>query len=560
MSVILLRLAVAATLLAGTAAAALADPPDRVGRISLVEGDMAVQTTDQPQWAPAGINYPVMAGEALWTQPQSRAEIQVGPVEVRLDGQTEIDVPRLDDGGTVVRVDQGVANIHVLALPPGGVQVVTRAGQLDLQRPGSYHVDAGRPGPDGSVGGLELAVLDGAAQLTGPRTSVEILPGEGAAVAADTSTLTLVAATPTPFDDWALARERREMAPQSAGYLSPETTGYQDLDSYGQWAVAPGYGPVWYPAVAPDWAPYRYGHWAYVTPWGWTWIDDAPWGFAPFHYGRWVDLGDRWAWLPDPPGERPVYAPALVVFFGGGPSLGWVPLGPHEAFHPYYPASDAYARRFTVAYHGEFRPDRPVADYANRRGATMVPQAAFTGGSPANRSRLTGPDQQFSQQRTMPDLGHEPAPAGGPRPPASEGHAAAPPAGGGAWHQPEGQQPQRPTPPAPAYQRPASAPPTYQRPAAPTYEHPAAPTYEHPAAPTYEHPAAPQAAYEHPAQPARLTPTPQGWVRTPAQEEPRHEPPPHQPQPQAQPQAPQGQQHGQDHRNEPPQGERGDNR
>ena len=75
-------------------------------------------------------------------------------------------------------------------------------------------------------------------------------------------------------------------------YVSREMIGYEDLDEYGTWRPAPGYGMVWYPrAVAAGWAPYRDGHWAWVEPWGWTWVDEAPWGFAPFHYGRWVYVG-----------------------------------------------------------------------------------------------------------------------------------------------------------------------------------------------------------------------------------------------------------------------------
>ena len=150
-----------------------------------------------------------------------------------------------------------------------------------------------------------------------------------------------------------------------------------DLDAAGKWATTPAAGPVWYPtAVAADWAPYRYGHWAFVAPWGWTWIDDAPWGFAPFHYGRWAQFDGRWGWSPaarswpvevvvrdpgddrhDPPVEqgrefeRPVYAPALVAFIGGGgfgislsvggtmAAVGWVPLAPDEPYHPWYHAS-----------------------------------------------------------------------------------------------------------------------------------------------------------------------------------------------------------------------------
>jgi len=512
---ILPRLAITVLLLAGSTSAALADPPGRVGRVSLIDGSMSMQTADQPQWAAAGVNYPVTAGETFWTDTQSRGEIQIGAAELRLDAQTELSILRLDDGSAVIRVDQGVVNVHLVVMPPGGLQVVTHAGQLDLLQPGSYHVDAGRPGPDGTLGNTEMNVLDGAARLSGPRTAVDIQPGEGAVIPADLSTLTLIAGNATPFDNWALARERREAALQSTQYLSPDTTGYQDLDANGSWAMAPGYGPAWYPAVDADWAPYRYGHWAYVAPWGWTWIDDAPWGFAPFHYGRWVDVGDRWAWLPDPINERPVYAPALVVFIGGGssPSVGWVPLGPHEVFHPYYAASETYVRRLNGPHFGGAE-HAAAEDHANRRGMTTVPEAAFRSAAPVDRARVSAP----AQNRGEPGPEHLPAPPAhqsGAAPTAGPAfHApdspAAHPAGSAAFRAPEPRAPEAPRP------QPAASVPWHQPQAQPVERQPQAA------------PPQPAAAIQHPAQPARLAPTPQGWVRTPAQEAPHHaEPQPH---------------------------------
>jgi len=510
------HLLVAALLLAGSATAALADPPGRVGRVSLVEGAMSMQSAEQPQWAPAGINFPVTAGETFWTESQSRGEIEIGAAELRLDAQTELSILRLDDGSAVIRVDQGVINLHLVVMPPGGLQVITRAGQLDLLQPGSYHVDAGRPGPDGTLGNTEMNVLDGAARLAGPRTAVDIQPGEGAVIPADLSTLTLIAGGATPFDNWALSRERRETALQSTQYLSPDTTGYQDLDSYGSWGMAPGYGPAWYPAVGSDWAPYRNGHWAYVAPWGWTWIDDAPWGFAPFHYGRWVDVGDRWAWLPDPINERPIYAPALVVFVGGSDRpVGWVPLGPHEVFRPYYAASEAYVRRLNGPHFGGAE-HAALEEHANRRAMTTIPEAAFRSAAPVERARISAPAPMRGQQEPQ----RQPEPQRLPMAPAHPGTAQ--PSPGPIFHAPD----------SPAAHAPGSA--AFRTPEPRVQEaprpQPAASVQWH--QPQGQQP--PQAAQiQHPVQPARLAPTPQGWTREA----------PHQAAPQQQP-------HGQNHQDE----------
>jgi hypothetical protein len=135
-------------------------------------------------------------------------------------------------------------------------------------------------------------------------------------------------------------------------------TGYEDLDDHGHWHYVADYGPVWTPtAVAVGWAPYRYGHWGWVEPWGWTWVEDEPWGFAPFHYGRWAFVQSSWCWVPGPVVVRPVYAPALVAFIGGGGfslaigggvGVGWFPLGPREVFVPWYRGSRNYVTNVNV--------------------------------------------------------------------------------------------------------------------------------------------------------------------------------------------------------------------
>src|SRR5207249_2471789 len=109
----------------------------------------------------------------------------------------------------------------------------------------------------------------------------------------------------------------------------------------------PRYGHVWVPHdVPPDWAPYSTGRWIFDPNYGWTWVDDAPWGWAPYHYGRWVYGDGFWGWAPGPVVVAPVYAPALVSFFGapgvgvsvgvGFPFVSWVALGFGEPVIPWW--------------------------------------------------------------------------------------------------------------------------------------------------------------------------------------------------------------------------------
>ena len=401
--------ALSAAMLPLWAGAAIADPPDRVGRLSVIEGNVSIHSAGDDQWQPAGPNYPISTGDTVWVEPGSRAEIEVGGTALRLDQETEADILRLEDNATVLRVDEGAANLRVYALPPGGLTVLTPNGQLSVNALGSYYVAATASRPGTPPDRIETAVLQGAARFNGPRGTMDLRPGESAISVGGNVSLAGIAQT--PINDWGYARDRQAASQQAVQYVSPETTGYQDLDANGRWGNDPEYGTVWYPTtVAADWAPYRYGHWAFVRPWGWTWIDDASWGFAPFHYGRWVQIGPRWAWWPGERVARPVYAPALVVFLGGigsGPSVGWIPLAPREPFRPYFTASANYERNVnrSSGARGDFSAANANANgssFRNRGAVTVVPNAAFTRAQPVQRAAVAVDSNQVSQARVAP--------------------------------------------------------------------------------------------------------------------------------------------------------------
>src|SRR5437667_71292 len=126
-----------------------------------------------------------------------------------------------------------------------------------------------------------------------------------------------------------------------------DVAGVDDLDRYGDWRDTARYGHVWVPRdVSPEWAPYSTGRWQWDPYYDWTWVDDAPWGWAPYHYGRWCWNDGYWGWAPGPVVVAPVYAPALVAFFGGGgvsvgigvgvPAVSWVALGWGEPVVPWW--------------------------------------------------------------------------------------------------------------------------------------------------------------------------------------------------------------------------------
>lgn len=54
------------------------DPPDRVGRVAVVEGNVSIRPPEQTDWTAAVLNYPVAAGTAVYTESGARTELSFG--------------------------------------------------------------------------------------------------------------------------------------------------------------------------------------------------------------------------------------------------------------------------------------------------------------------------------------------------------------------------------------------------------------------------------------------------------------------------------------------------
>jgi hypothetical protein len=333
------------------------DPPSRVARLNYLDGSVSLQASGQSDWAPAAPNYPMTIGDHLWADQGSRAELHVGSTAIRLSHDTALAFLNLDDHITQVQLSAGTLSVTIRQLNDDeSYEIDTPNSAVSLLRPGVYRISAD---PDQQT--TMVTVRGGDAEVTAGAAFTVHAQQTGVITGADQpSTQVNPADAPDDFDRWWMDRDASFARRPTPRYVSPNMIGYEDLEANGNWRDVPGYGPVWYPnAVAAGWAPYHYGHWAFVAPWGWTWIDDAPWGFAPFHYGRWAFVAGTWGWVPGPVYARPVYAPALVAWVGGGGfgaglsfgvggGVAWIPLGPSEPFIPSYHVSAAYVNRVNM--------------------------------------------------------------------------------------------------------------------------------------------------------------------------------------------------------------------
>lgn len=357
-AVLISAILTAAYSLPATAQDQNADPPGRVARLNLIQGSISFEPAGEQDWVEANHNRPLTTGDNLWADKDSRGELHINSTVLRVGAETSISFLNLDDNVAQIQVAQGTMEIHVRHIDQDqSYEVDTPNFAFSILAPGIYRFDVDPSGQNTSV-----TVRTGNGEATAGGQGYTVVAGQQGLFTGSADQVSFsVQGAPAPddFDQWCSQRDEHEDHSASARYVSRDMTGYDDLDEYGQWRQDPTYGAVWVPSGVPGgWAPYHSGHWAYVAPWGWTWVDEAPWGFAPFHYGRWAYVGGYWGWVPGPVAVRPVYAPALVAFvgggwgvtlaIGGGQGVAWFALGPRDVFIPPYHVSPAYVTNINV--------------------------------------------------------------------------------------------------------------------------------------------------------------------------------------------------------------------
>jgi hypothetical protein len=342
----------------GISAVAMADtddPPSRVARLAYLDGAISFQPGGADEWVAAVLNRPLTTGDKVWSDQDSRAELQLGGSALRLASNTSVSFLNLSDNVSQIQLSVGTLLVRVRRLDDNETyEIDTPNLAFTVMQPGLYGFTVDESGTTTSID-----VHSGQGEVTGAGAAYAVYAGEYD-VFSGTDSLTEDAQpygpAPDRFDAWSRDRDARWEHSESARYVSSDVVGYEDLDEQGTWESTPVYGNVWFPrAVAAGWAPYHDGHWVYIEPWGYTWVDDQRWGFAPFHYGRWIWVRGTWGWVPCPPPTygavyvRPVYAPALVAWVGVGAGVAWFALGPREVYVPSYPVSLRYVNNINVS-------------------------------------------------------------------------------------------------------------------------------------------------------------------------------------------------------------------
>ena len=409
------------------------DPPSRVARLNYMEGAVSFQPGGENDWVTAELNRPLVTGDNLWADENSRAELHIGSTALRLGPQTGITLLEVSDQVAQIRLVQGSLIVNVRHVDDeNAYEIDTPNVAFVVTQPGDYRMDV-----DSGGNQTEVTVWRGRGEVTGGGNTYSMSANQYARFTGEANDQVEYSAGDVPnqdgLDSWAQDRDQNEDRSDAANYVSRDMTGYEDLDQYGDWSYVADYGMVWRPtALVPGWAPYRYGNWTWVAPWGWTWVENEPWGFAPFHYGRWAFAATGWVWVPGPSMVRPVYAPALVSWAGGGTGfhfsagvgVAWFPLAPGEVFIPGYRVSRGYVNsvnvtntavnvtRVTNVYNAVVvNRDFSKVTYANRNvtgGVTVVSQDTFVNGRSAARNMMLVPSKELAAAPVSNALAVEP--------------------------------------------------------------------------------------------------------------------------------------------------------
>ncbi|HZQ69285.1 MAG TPA: DUF6600 domain-containing protein [Terriglobales bacterium] len=284
----------------------LADSQARVVRLSDVQGDVQISRATAKGYEKGFLNLPITQGDKVRTGEDGRAQVEFEDgSSVRITPNTAIEFPALslrDSGAKVstVTLRHGTAYVGFTGQKDDQFTVNFSHQSVALTRPAHLRIEMGDS--DAS-----LAVFKGDVRIQGPSGTEEVgknrtatfdlLNGDKYALVKDLEE--------DPFDAWDKQQQQYQDRyasnnPGSYSSYSPYAYGVSDLNYYGNFISAPGYGTFWQPYFAgAGWDPFMSGAWYYNPGFGYSWVSAYPWGWVPYHYGTWVYVPSYgWGWQP----------------------------------------------------------------------------------------------------------------------------------------------------------------------------------------------------------------------------------------------------------------------
>ena len=300
-------------------------------RISFLDGDVQMRTTESEDWVPAAVNTPLDEGDEIWVPEGGRMEFQLSSgTAVRLDQNSALQILTLERTSSQFYLSEGHAYINHNSPRGNVIQFDTPVSSLRAYDRAVFRVDVPDPFTD-------LSVFTGWVDAEGSGGKTRVNAGRTLTLGEDREAELARIGRADEWQSWNVQRDKRFAARgDSYRYLPEELRVYSsDFDDHGRWVQDQEYGYVWIlRAIAADWAPYRLGRWMWRGG-DYVWVSSEPWGWTPYHYGRWA-YAPRVGWFWVPPQRGQVYwGPGYVGWVRTRDHVAWVPLAPREVYYGY---------------------------------------------------------------------------------------------------------------------------------------------------------------------------------------------------------------------------------
>ena len=150
------------------------DPPARVARLQYISGEVSMQPGGVNDWVAATLNSPLTTSDRVWTDKDSRAELNVGTGFIRLNSESSLTLTNVSDNTVQMQLDQGTLELTVRHLEPGEIfEIDTPNLAFTVMKSGVYRIDV--PPNDNQTW---VTVRKGNGQATGQGPAVKVNSGE----------------------------------------------------------------------------------------------------------------------------------------------------------------------------------------------------------------------------------------------------------------------------------------------------------------------------------------------------------------------------------------------
>src|SRR5208283_626550 len=139
------------------------DPPSRVARLAYAEGSVSFQPGGTEDWVAAPVNRPLTTGDKLWSDRDSRVELQLDGSLLRLSSNTAVTFLNLGDNITQIQLSAGTLLVRVRRLDDDETyEIDTPNLAFSILRPGLYRLTVDESGNTTAIG-----VRRGQGEVTG---------------------------------------------------------------------------------------------------------------------------------------------------------------------------------------------------------------------------------------------------------------------------------------------------------------------------------------------------------------------------------------------------------